>query len=567
MNVLSLFHLIAAVSYLYLAGFITLKNPKSSFNRITALLFICMGIWSFSCIIQHSPLSTKESVEFFDLVGSVGSFMISSAFLLFAIIFTEQKKLMKHPYAYGLLFLIPVIFLVKKFQGSMASHFIISSYGWSRHVDYSPEAYAFLVYYIITCFAAIYLIIRYAQQQHDAYKKRQATIIWSTFAISLVLGSITDALLPVLRIFAVPEMANIFSLIWSGGITYTIIKYRLLQVTPEAAADEIISTMGESLMLLDTKGTIVTVNKAAADLLGYEERDLIGRPASNLCAENGDLQHVIEEIEIRKNIRNRECLFKTKDGRLVPTLVSASGLKQKQRLQGIILVAYDITDRKQAEKKLKQSLKEKEILLSETHHRVKNNLMIVSSLLDLQSSHTNSRHAREILKESQSRIKSMLLIHQKMYQSQTMTDIDSTDYIENLVRDLFLSYCIDTSKIHLVTSIAHIPLGFDTAIPCGIIINELMSNALKHAFPDGRDGTIRVELIHENGKITLCVCDSGIGITAPVDFSTTRSLGLTLVRMMAQQLEGTVSVVAKAGTCFKIIFPFTFPRKELPPHD
>lgn len=567
MNILSILHLISAVAYLYLAGFITLKNPKSPFNRITALLFICMGVWSFSCIILHSPLSPKENVVFFDRVGSVGSFMISSVFLIFALIFTEQKKVMKHPYAYGLLFLLPVIFLIKKFQGAMVFDYVLNSYGWAGQLYLSPQVYAFLAYQVLTCLTSLYILIRFAHMQHDVFKKRQATIIWSTFAAALILGGITDILLPTLRISTIPEMANIFSLIWSGGITYTIIKYRLLQVTPEAAADEIISTMGESLMLLDTKGTIVTVNKAATDLLGFEERELVGRPAAKLSAENGDIQTVIEEIQIRNNIRNRECLFKRKDGRLVPTLISASGFKQKRRLQGVVLVVYDITDRKRAEEKLKQSLREKEILLSETHHRVKNNLMIVSSLLDLQSSHTNNRHAREILKESQSRIKSMQLIHQKMHQSQTMMDIDSTDYIENLVNDLFHSYCIDTSRIRLATSIAHIPMGFDAAIPCGIIINELMSNALKHAFPDGRDGTIRVELTHDNGQVTLSVCDSGTGITAPVDFDTIKSLGLTLVRMMTQQLDGTVSVVVKKGTCFKITFPFSTAKEDTSRHE
>ena len=562
MNFLSFLHLISSVSYLYLAGFITLKNPKSPFNRITALLFICLGIWSFSCIILHSPLSPKESVVFFDRVGSVGSFLISSVFLIFALIFTEQKKLMKHPYAYGLLFLIPVILLVKKFEGTMVSEYIQESYGWSRIVNLTPEVYALFAYYILTCLAALYLLIRYSYRQNDVFKKRQATIIWSTFAVALVLGSITDALLPSLQIRGTPELANIFSLIWSGGIAYTIIKYRLLQVTPETAADEIISTMGESLILLDMKGTIVTVNKAALHLLGFEEQDLIGRSIARICAENNDMQRVLADIQTRKNVRNRECLFKTRSGRFVPTLISASGFIQQRHLQGVVLVVYDITERKKVEEKLKQSLREKEVLLSEMHHRVKNNLMIISSLLDLQSSHTNSRHAREILKESQSRIKSMQLIHQKMYQSQTLTNIDSTDYIENLVIDLFNSYCLDTSRIHLETSIDECPMGFDTAIPCGIIINELISNALKHAFPDGRDGTIRVAFKHKNDNITLTIHDSGIGITMPVDFTTTKSLGLTLIRMMTQQLDGTVDVAVDQGTCFRITFPFAEQEKS-----
>ncbi|UCC12934.1 MAG: PAS domain S-box protein [candidate division WOR-3 bacterium] len=562
MNVLSVLHLISAVAYLYLAGFITLKNPKSPFNRISALLFICMGIWSFSCIFMHSPLIPRASVEFFDRVGSVGSFMISSVFLIFVLIFTEQKKFLKHPYAYGLLFLIPVILLVKKFEGTMVSDYIQGSFGWSRLVNSTPEVYALFVYYILTCAAALFLLIRYSHKQHDVFKKRQATIIWTTFAVAFVLGSITDALLPALQISVLPEMANIFSLVWSCGIAYTIIRYRLLQVTPEMAADEIISTMSESLILLDTAGTIVTVNRAATHLLGFEENDLIGRPVAKICAEKGLIEKVLEEVQTQKNIRNRECSFNTRDGRLVPTLISASGLTQKNHLQGAVLVVYDITDRKQAEDELKKSLREKEILLSEMHHRVKNNLMIISSLLELQSSHSKSRHARQILKDSQSRIKSMQLIHQRMYQSQTMTNIDSTDYIQNLVKELFDSYCIDRARIRLETSIDELPMGFDMAIPCGIIINELISNALKHAFPDGRDGTIRIEFKHAHDQIILSMYDSGIGIITPVDFDTTKSLGLTLISMMTHQLGGTVGVTVSNGTCFTITFPFNSEEKS-----
>ncbi|SRR5579883_2641410 len=229
--------------------------------------------------------------------------------------------------------------------------------------------------------------------------------------------------------------------------------------------------------------------------------------------------------------------------------------------QQILGVAVDITAAKRleevrkAEERLQASLKEKEVLLKEIHHRVKNNLQIVYSLLRLQYRRIKDRLAADILLESQNRIKSIALIHEKLYRSEDLAKIDLSHYIPNLVTSLFSSYSINTNTITLKTRVDDVSLDIDTAIPCGLIINELVSNSLKYAFPANRAGTIAVEL-HATGDRTvmLTVRDDGIGIPDKFELARAGSLGLKLVNDLVKQLEGTIVLNCQHGTEFKISF-------------
>jgi PAS domain S-box-containing protein len=213
----------------------------------------------------------------------------------------------------------------------------------------------------------------------------------------------------------------------------------------------------------------------------------------------------------------------------------------------------DITERKKAEEQIKQSLKEKEILLREIHHRVKNNLQVVSSLLNLQAEHAGDVHYVDMLKESQNRIRAMALIHEKLYKSKNVADIDLNEYITALVTKLVRSYQVNPNITVTVTA-SDVSFGMDTAIPCGLIINELVSNSLKHAFPDGR-GDITVELYARKGAIELTVKDNGCGIPDTIDFKNTETLGLDLVCILAQeQLDGDITLDRTNGTAFTITF-------------
>ncbi len=211
--------------------------------------------------------------------------------------------------------------------------------------------------------------------------------------------------------------------------------------------------------------------------------------------------------------------------------------------------------RKRAEEQIRASLKEKEVLIREIHHRVKNNMQIIASLLRLQSNCIKEERYREILKESQNRIMSMSLIHEKLYQSKDMAKIDFKNYIRDVTKALFQSYGVDKGNIIPKINIEAISLGIDSAIPCGLIINELVTNSLKHAFPDAKEGEIEISLRPaDENMIELTVRDNGIGIPDDVDFRNTKSLGLQLVAILTKQIHGEIGLNRDNGTEFKIKF-------------
>ncbi|MEH1867272.1 MAG: histidine kinase dimerization/phosphoacceptor domain -containing protein [Nostoc sp.] len=215
----------------------------------------------------------------------------------------------------------------------------------------------------------------------------------------------------------------------------------------------------------------------------------------------------------------------------------------------------ELVQRQKAQVKLKNALAEKEVLLKEVHHRVKNNLQIVSSLLQLQSQTLKDPEAIKVLRESQNRIESISLIHKNLYTSANIGQIDVADYINNLAASLLISYQILPDRITLETDIDSVNLNVDQAIACGLVINELISNALKHAFPNQQVGTISIALRNINNSIEMTIQDNGIGLPDNLDWTNTDSLGLSLVYdLVTEQLEGNITLERNHGTGFKIKF-------------
>jgi PAS domain S-box-containing protein len=218
----------------------------------------------------------------------------------------------------------------------------------------------------------------------------------------------------------------------------------------------------------------------------------------------------------------------------------------------VVTVIHDITERKKAEEQIKASLREKEVLLREIHHRVKNNLQVISSLLSLQAAHSKDSQYAEMLQDSQHRIRTMALIHERLYQSENLADIDFNEYVTRLVYGLVRSYNI-ADTVTMTIDVEDVSLGIDAAIPCGLIINELVSNSLKHAFPH-RTGEIIVQVRSSNKTIELTVADNGIGME-DIDFRATETLGLDLVVTLAEeQLNGEITLQRTKGTAFTIRF-------------
>ena len=244
-----------------------------------------------------------------------------------------------------------------------------------------------------------------------------------------------------------------------------------------------------------------------------------------------------------------DYVVKDVDGKYFETLPSVvERLLDRKRL---------LEEKRKVEEQLKSSLREKEILLSEIHHRVKNNMQIITSLLRLQAGKIENKQLAGAFKESETRIRSMALIHERLYQTKDFTTIDFSKYGNSLGKDLYRSYGINGEKVKLKMEIENVFLGLDNAIPCGLIINELISNAMKYAFPKDREGEIKVLFRPMNqDEFELAVSDDGIGIPAEIDFREAETLGLQLVHILAEdQLEGSIALDRDGGrTTFRIRF-------------
>jgi PAS domain S-box-containing protein len=245
--------------------------------------------------------------------------------------------------------------------------------------------------------------------------------------------------------------------------------------------------------------------------------------------------------------------FKARDGSRKIAEISSSPIYKDGKVIGVVNLARDITERIQTEKRVKASLQEKEVLLKEIHHRVKNNLQIITSLLNLQSTKLQDPYLLAQFQDSANRIRSMALVHERMYRSDDLAHIDFGAYLGELSRALVRAYERFDQHIAIQVDADQVALDIDTAIPCGLLVNELVSNALKHAFPDGREGLISVEMrCVADHEVRLIVRDNGVGLPPGLNYRNTESLGLQLINSLAHQLNGSVELLDGPGTAFAV---------------
>jgi PAS domain S-box-containing protein len=305
-------------------------------------------------------------------------------------------------------------------------------------------------------------------------------------------------------------------------------------------------------------GKLADFNISASEKLGYSPQKLSEMSVHDIISpdEIEGMKHIIDNLVKGRKLKNRltvETFLKRQDNSQINVEINISLVRFSDDAY-IVMVARDITERKAFENALKSSIKEKEVLIREIHHRVKNNMQIISSLLNLQKQYVHDEEASSVLLESQNRVKSMAMIHEKLYKTQNFSEINFGDYITSLVDDLFSSYGSYSGRIKKEMIFDEIMLGLETAIPCGLIISELVTNTLKYAFPNQMEGEFRIEMYEIDGLYHLIISDNGVGIPPNINFDKTETLGLVLVDSLVNQLEGTVELERNGGTKFKIIF-------------
>jgi PAS domain S-box-containing protein len=354
------------------------------------------------------------------------------------------------------------------------------------------------------------------------------------------------------------EFGEIMGLV---GISHDITERKKTEAALEASQEQyrdLVEKAGIAILIDDVYGNFQYVNERYARLFGYSEKEMRKKSIRDVVFA-GDLEMVMQYHKNRVHGKKAPSRYEfrgiKKDGTLIYLEINARAIKRGKKIVGTRCYIWDITARKQTEKRLKASLVEKDLLLREIHHRVKNNLQIISSLLNLQSRHIEDEFALDMFQESRNRVRSMALVHEKLYRSDDLAKVDFCEYIQSLGRHLFMSYSINSTVVDLEVNVNDVFLDINTSIPCGLIVNELISNSLKHAFSGRKQGKIRVVLKSENnGKYLLAVSDNGVGLPKGLDVTQTESLGLQLVTMLVEQLQGTLHIKNDKGTSFEIVF-------------
>jgi PAS domain S-box-containing protein len=323
-----------------------------------------------------------------------------------------------------------------------------------------------------------------------------------------------------------------------------------------------------AILLLDPKGYVMSWSGGAERIKGYAQSEIIGKHFSVFYSQEDIVACHPAEVLRRAESEGRhaeEGWRVRKDGSKLWADVLVTALRDGNGvLEGFAKVTRDHSERRQADEALRQrqeqlsaSLKEREVLLQEVHHRVKNNLQVISSLINMQMRQMVDVSAKIALAECKTRIEAIALIHEKLYQYQDYANVPFSDYARSLSANIFHATGISPGSIELQVEIEPVSLAVDKAIPCGLILNELITNTLKHAFPDERSGKVRVELraVDEQRTLLLIVQDDGVGMPAAFDITKSVSLGMRLVTTLVEQLDGTLEIVCDAGTLFRVQFP------------
>lgn len=317
------------------------------------------------------------------------------------------------------------------------------------------------------------------------------------------------------------------------------------------------SRTDNAVLLAGPTGIVEWVNEGFLYRYHRRSEDVIGHKLGYL-----GLHHQVEE-ELRKAIESRkaqsfESYLPASSGReqWISTTLTPIYDDQTGAMKKLVLVDTDITYTKRMQEQIQHSLKEKDVLLKEIHHRVKNNLQIIISLLNLQSGYIRDEATLKVVKDGQLRVRSMALVHEKFYQAEELLEINFSEYIEKLCHYLYQAYGDKSDRIKVELHTDPVGLDMDTAMPCGLLVNELVSNAYKYAFPVPRTGAIRIYLKRNDGTVSLRIQDDGVGLGAEFNLAATETLGMQLIQALTNQLDGNLLLEEGPGTTFSVTFPY-----------
>lgn len=547
----TLFLSIATLIVFISGGVIWHRFHHKSSGRMGAGLVLAIGWWMLGTLLEFSS-TTPASREFWDKAQFIAITALPAGWVTYTLRYVGREEKLTIRRAV-FLWLIPSISLILVFtnqwHGLFWSQYSIVTVNGSltKIYAYGPGFWLFMLHAYTAVLVGLIILLRAAADSGRMYR-------WQ--AVLLVIVSIIPWLVNTADvIFHVRPFGEMDITPFTLGITASVAAWTVyrLQVRDVGliARHTVMEQMGDGVLTLDADHTILDVNPAAIHLLGQPKTRLIDRPLTLFWPDwpKALLKAEQNAGHLTDWVVNGGDALRTFEMRVTPLHDG------RQRLVSRVIVLRDIGERIEIEEKLKASLQEKETLLKEIHHRVKNNLQIISSLLNLQAGQTDNELVTQALLEGQTRVRSMALIHENLYRSKDLARIDFGGYVRQLTAHLRQTYALYAGQVDVVVQADDLHLPMDTAVPCGLILNELVSNAFKHAFSDGRTGRINISFSNDgSGNYHLVVADNGTGLPPHFDYRQATSLGLQLVNTLVTQLEGSLLIESQSGTKITVIF-------------
>jgi PAS domain S-box-containing protein len=320
------------------------------------------------------------------------------------------------------------------------------------------------------------------------------------------------------------------------------------------------SKTDNAVLIASAEGDVEWVNDGFIRLIGMPKEKVLGRKVAEINVYNDIVKEIAAAVS-EKHSRIFESNVTTHNLKNIWISTTLTPIYNEfGNLKKVVLVDTDITSGKILQKQIEESLKEKDVLLKEIHHRVKNNLQIIISLLNLQSGYIKDETTLKAVQDGQNRVRSMALVHEKFYQSEELSEIDFGEYVEKLSQYIYQSYGDKSDRIHLIIEAGRVGLDMDTAMPSGLLVNEIVTNAYKYAFPGDMQGEIRINIKQEDGKVIFRISDNGVGLPEQINLEQSETLGMQLIQALTAQLDGELTVKRDKGTEFTITF--TYPKNH-----
>lgn len=586
MNFFAYLHFFNFIVYVYLAVYIYIKNPKALVNKICAGFLICFSIWSFSNSFIHNPYTKKNVAVLFDKISSLGWASFCVFFLWFILAFTRKNDILKKKWLYMPFAGLPLVFIYKHWDNTLFPDLFKEVYGWGTKASQSIWVYLLYVYLLTFVGTALFILAHFIRRTRNPVQKKQAKIIFITAMIGVVSGSATDLIFPLFDLHNIPDIGSVFLIPWAIGVVYAMVRYKFLTITPATAASNIISTMYDCLIILNMERSIVSVNKAALELLGYKEMELKGTAVRKLFTEEEVKNGVGENIYREENLKNKDTILRTKDGRDIPVLFSCSVLTDDAGNKGgIVCIARDISERKKLEEEVlrHKNLESIGILARGIAHDFNNLLSIITGNISLALDELSpgekgykywlavenaSLKAAELTSKFMTFSQGGGLKREKVILSHILKEVMET---EPALQGANISYNIDTADDLM-------PIAGDQR-QVSQLLQNLFLNALE-AVPEAGNISISVQagnitVIPQNefqlkpgNYVRVIIEDNGTGITAEnMDkvfdpyFSTKDNvtqkgmgLGLTLCYSIVRRHDGYITVDSREGKGTTVTF-------------